>query len=107
NNNCGFVSQGQLQELTNRVAQVAAPTGTNSLNGQTGVVSLQGSANQIMVSASAGVVTLSAPQDISAISSPTFANLLLTGSIDIGGIINTSLDCSANLNGGKLTIGIS
>jgi len=105
-NNCGFASQAEVDQLSNQLGQIVIPTielGVTALNGQRGAISIQGTSNQISVSVAGGKVTLATPQDIAPLSSPTFAGLLLTGSFTVNGSINTSLNCSGNLNGGVLT----
>ena len=81
----------------------------SSLNNRTGSLLLQGTANRISVSTSSGVLTLSTPQDINTGASPTFAaitvaNLNASGTVTLSGSLNlSSLDCTANANGGALT----
>lgn len=105
-NNCGFVSQADLDQLQNQLGQVAQPSDdvdVSLLNNQSGALTIQGTSNQIAVSTNNGVITLSTPQSIGTISSPTFSSLLLTNSFTVNGAINTSLDCTSFANNGALT----
>lgn len=111
-NNCGFATADQLSSLQSQLGQIIIPSipeipASSLVNNQAGSVSIQGASNRISVSTNNGVVSISTPQDIGLLSSPTFANLVLSGNFNIGGVFDLPLNCSINANGGALTTNAS
>lgn len=89
-------AQDLLEQLTNTAGTGIAVSGPNkvtisntgvlSVNGGNGDVTVQGTANQLTVSGSGSTVLLSLPQDIATTSSPTFANVNVSGSLNVSTI---------------------
>ncbi|MBI5357884.1 hypothetical protein HZB74_03500, partial [Candidatus Saccharibacteria bacterium] len=111
-NNCDFATLEQLNILQSQLGQIVIPStpdipASSLVNNQVGSVNIQGTNNRISISTANGVITVSTPQDIATISSPTFANLVLTGNFNLGGVLDLPLNCSINANGGSLTTNAS
>lgn len=79
--NDDFITLGQVSELFGGVGA----TGVASLNSLYGALTIAGTAGQIDITSSGTTITLSLPQDISITASPTFAGLILSGALTVGG----------------------
>jgi hypothetical protein len=86
---------------TDAVTALGAATNGQLPIGSTGndpvLAGITGTVNQITVTNGAGSITLSTPQDINTTSSPTFADLDVTGVLDVDGYMSLA-DAAAQLN---------
>ncbi len=113
-NNCNFATQAEQTALQAQVALLGAQlsqinipevtyNGVNELNGQNGSLVIQGTTNRVSIITDNGTIRITTPQDLSLASSPTFAGLLLTGGLSVGGTVTLPLNCTTYASGGTLT----